>query len=80
MTEEKQRLRYWVLGENWPEGWFLLSLLAGLFWGLPGLIGAVTSYVGLRAVGSTLPRLLAVVAALALAIVSVMASKALLHQ
>lgn len=75
MTEEKRRLRYWVVGESWAEGWFLLSLLAALFWGVPGLIGAVTSYLGLRAVGSKLPRLLALVVALALAIICVAAAR-----
>lgn len=80
MTEERRRLRYWVVGENWKEGWFLLALVAGLFWGVPGLVGAMTSYVGLRAVGLKLPRLLAVVVALAVAIVSVIASEALLHR
>ncbi len=78
MPEEKPRLRYWIVGENWPEGWFLLSLLAGLLLGVPGLIGALTSYIGLRAVGFRLPRLLAAVAALALGILAIFASETLL--
>lgn len=80
MIEEKRRLRYWVLGENWEEGWFLPSLLVGLFWGVPGLVGAVSFYFGLRAVGSRLPRALAVIAALAVAILAGIGSAALLHQ
>jgi hypothetical protein len=79
MAEQKRRLRYWVVGESWREGWFLLSLFAGLFWGAPGLIGAVTSYAGLRAVGSKLPRPLAVAAALAVAIATSIATEALMR-
>lgn len=60
MPEEKRRLRYWVVGKHWAEGWFLLALLAGLFFGVPGLIGAIASYLGLRAVGSKLRASLAV--------------------
>lgn len=79
MTEEKRRLRYWVVGENWPEGWFLLSLLAGVFWGVPGLIGAATSYLVLRAVGAKLPRPIAAAAALAIATLVGIAFQALLR-
>lgn len=77
MPEEKRRLRYWIVGEHWPEGWFLLSLLAGLFFGVPGLVGAVTSYLGLRAVGSKLPAPLALAAALVIGMLTFIASAAL---
>lgn len=70
MPKQKRRLRYWIVGEYWPEGWFLLSLMAGLFFGIPGLIGAVTSYLGLRAIGSKLPAPLSVAAALAIGILT----------
>lgn len=79
MTEEKRHLRYWVVGENWPDGWFLLSLLALVFWSLPGLVGAVTSYWVLRAIGSKLPRLIAAAAALAIATLVGIAFQALLR-
>lgn len=78
MTEEKRRLRYWLIGENWADGWFLLSLFAGVFWGVPGLIGAVTFYLVLRAVGSKLPRPISVAAALAIATLVGIALQALL--
>ena len=79
MTEEKRRLRYWLVGETWSDGWFLLLLLAGIFWGLPGLIGAVTSYLALRAVGSKLPRSIAAAAALAIATLVGITCQALLR-
>lgn len=78
MTEPKRPLRYWIIGEHWPEGWFLLSLMAGLFFGIPGLIGAVTSYLGLRAGASKLPAPLAVVAALVIGILAYLGSARLL--
>lgn len=78
MTEEKRRFRYWLVGQDWNEGWFLLSLLAGLLLGIPGLLGAASAYTGLRAVGARLPRLLAAAAALALAVAAVIASETLL--
>lgn len=70
MQDEKHRPRYRIVGENWTEGWFLLSLLAGLFLGVPGLVGAVASYLTIRAVGSKLPNPLLLVAALAAAVLS----------
>ena len=78
MPEEKRRLRYWIVGENWQEGWFFLSLLAGLFLGVSGLAGAVASYIGLRAVGSRVPRPLAATGALALGILTFIATETLL--
>lgn len=80
MVDEKRPLRYWIIGENWSEGWFFLSLLAGILLGVPGVIGCVVSYFGLRAVGSTLPRPLAAAAAIAVGIMTIMASQALLNR
>lgn len=58
----------------------MLSLLAGLFFGIPGLVGAVTSYIGLRAVGPKLPRAVAAAVALALGVLTIITVQAVLAQ
>jgi len=70
MPEDKRRLRYGIVGKNWAEGWFLLALLAGLFFGVQGLIGVITAYMALRAIGSKLPAALAAVAALGIGVLT----------
>ena len=79
MPEDQGGLRYWIVGERWSDGWFLPSLLAGLLLGLPGLLGALTSYFVLRAAGTRLPRFLSAAAALAVAILIIILSEALLE-
>lgn len=78
MPEETRRLKFWIVGEHWPEGWFLLSLLAALFFGVPGLVGAVMSYLGLRVAVSKLPAPLAFAAALAIGVLAFIASSTVL--
>ena len=61
---QNKRLRYWIVGVHWSDGWFLLSLLAGLFFGIAGLFSAVTAYLSLRALGAKARPALAAAAAL----------------
>lgn len=80
MAAQRRRLRYWIVGENWPEGWFLLSLFAGLFFGLSGLIGAVTSYAANRALAARLPPTVVAAVGLALGLLAGLGSAAVLRR
>lgn len=66
------------LAERWRQAWFFLSLLAVLFWGVAGIVGAATASFGLRAAANKLPWTWAIAAGLAIGAATVSATRALL--
>jgi hypothetical protein len=70
VNTQSKRLRYWIVGAHWSEGWFLLSLLEGVFLGIAELVSAVTAYFDLHASGAKASPPVAAAAALAVGTVT----------
>jgi hypothetical protein len=61
--------------QPWKEAGFFLSLLAVLFWGLAGLIGAATSFICLKILEPKTSRRLAMAAAIAIGTLALIAAE-----